>query len=354
MANLKKRNILILFSSSDIGGAERSISRMALSNKDNSISYKLSTFGNNGPWSEWVENNGGDALCYDHSIRKLFKYIYLNKPDAIYIIGFRLSVLIRIFVPIISNSRLVHGIRWNPNTNSNLDKSLRFAEKVFGFLIDGYIVNSKSAAQTLSKVTTKNIALIYNGIENLKPFSSAKSNIKKIVTVANLSRRKGYEEYLKAIEIIIKKAPESQFIFLGKDNLNGKIQQLIIDKKLEENVQYLGFQENIEDILDNAMVFVLPSLHGEGCPTSILEAFSFSLPVVAYRIDGIPELVTNDIDGLLYDVGKVNDLAEGILSLLSDTEKSKKMGEMGLKKVKRNFLLSDMLEKHNNYFLGLK
>ena len=354
MENYKKINILVLFSSSDIGGAERSLSRMVLSNNDDSISYQLSTFGRNGPWSEWIEHNGRSTICYDKSFWKLLKYIYLSRPDAIYIIGFRLSFLLRMIVPLISRIRLVHGIRWNPNSNSYLDRCLRFTEQVFGFLIDGYIVNSESSAETLSKLTRKNIALIYNGIETSKHSGNDKSIKKNIVTIANLSARKGHEEYFKAIEIILKKVPDSQFFFLGKDNLNGKIQRLIIDKKLEKNVQYLGFQENIEDILDNAMVFVLPSLHGEGCPTSILEAFSFSLPVVAYRIDGIPELVTDDIDGLLYDVGKVNDLAEGIINLLSDPEKSKKMGEMGLKKVKRNFLLSNMLEKHNNYFLGLK
>ena len=354
MTNFKKINILVLFSSSDIGGAERSLSRMVLSNNNDLICYQLSTFGANGSWSEWVESNGRATICYDKSIWKLLKYIFLNKPYAIYIIGFRLSVLLRMTVPLISNTRLVHGVRWNPNSNSYLDKSLRFVEKIFGFLLDGYIVNSESAAHTLSKLKRKNISLIYNGIDNIKRSNLNKSNKKYIVTVANLSPRKGYEDYLRAIEIIIKKVPDTQFLFLGKDNLNGRIQQLILDKKLEKSIHYMGFQEKIEDFLDDSVLFVLPSLYGEGCPTSILEAFSFSLPVVAYQIDGIPELVTNGVDGLLYDVGNIDELAEGIISLLSDTEKLKEMGELGYKKVKDNFLLSDMLKKHNDYFLGLE
>ena len=46
--------VLLLFSSADIGGAERSLSRMALSNSNDSVLYQLSTFGNYGAWSQWV------------------------------------------------------------------------------------------------------------------------------------------------------------------------------------------------------------------------------------------------------------------------------------------------------------
>ena len=115
----------------------------------------------------------------------------------------------------------------------------------------------------------------------------------------------------------------------------------------------MGFQENLNPILESGTIFVLPSLYGEGCPTSILEAFNFSLPVVAYQIDGIPELVSHGLDGLLFDVGDFNAMSEGIINLLLDPEKTKKMGISGHQKVKNNFLLDDMIAKHNDYFLRL-
>ena len=352
--SIKKIKVLILFSSAGIGGAERSLSRMALSNNDDSISYQLSTFGSHGVWSEWVSSTGGTFTCFDKRVWKLLKYIYIEKPDAIYIIGFRIAFLLRMIVPLISKSLLVQGVRWNPDSNTMLDKTFRFVERLSSFLLDGYIVNSNSARQSLNKLVNKNVVLIYNGIADIQQAKLKKSNNKNIITVANLSARKGYEDYLKAIAIVVDKVPESRFLFLGKDNLNGKIQQLIIDNNLEDSVQYLGFQEKIDDLLEDSAVFVLPSLYGEGCPTSILEAFSFSLPVVAYQIDGIPELVTHGVDGLLFDAGNVNALADGIISLLLDPEKSIKMGTSGRQKVKDYFLLNDMVKKHNDYFLGLK
>ena len=256
--------------------------------------------------------------------------------------------------PFFSKSLLVQGVRWNPNSQSMLDKVFRVLERLFGFLLDGYIVNSDSARQSLKKLKKKNTTLIYNGISVTQQINLTKTINKNVVTVANLSNRKGYEDYLKAIVIVVNKIPESQFLFLGKDNLDGKIQQLIIDNNIENSVQYLGFQEKIDEFLENSAVFVLPSLYGEGCPTSILEAFSFSLPVIAYKIDGIPELVTHDVDGLLFDVGDINALAGGIINLLLDSDKATKMGGLGYQKIKDYFLLDDMVKKHNDYFLGLK
>ena len=354
MANFQKINILLLFSSSDIGGAERSLSRMALFSKDNTISYQLATFSTNGAWSKWILSKAGNPICFNHSFWKLVKYVSTEKPDIIYIIGFRLSVLLRIVKVFFPKMHLVQGVRWDPSSNVMLDKTFRFVERLFGFLLDGYIVNSNSTKQSLNKLVNNNIVLIYNGVANIPQVNLKKSNNKNIITVANLSSRKGYEDYLSAIAIIVKKVPESRFLFLGNDNLNGKIQQLIIDNNLESSVKYLGFQEKIDQLLENSAVFVLPSLYGEGCPTSILEAFSFSLPVVAYQIDGIPELVTHGVDGLLFDAGNVNALADGIISLLLDPEKSIKMGISGRQKVKDYFLLNDMVKKHNDYFLGLK
>ena len=354
MANFKKVGILLLFSSSDIGGAERSLSRMALSNNNDSISYQLSTFGTNGAWSEWILSITGTPICFNHSVWKLIKYVHTEKPDIVYIIGFRISVLLRLIKVFLPKVRLVQGVRWNPGSNDMLDKTFRFVERLFGFLLDGYIVNSNSARQSLNKLVNKNVVLIYNGIANIQQANLKKSNNKNIITVANLSTRKGYEDYLRAIAIVIKKVPESRFLFLGKDNLNGKIQKIIIGKSLESNVQYLGFQENVESFLSRSAIFVLPSKYGEGCPTSILEAFSFKLPVIAYRIDGIPELVSHNDDGILIDVGDSDAFAKAIEDLLLNPVKAAEMGAKGYKKVKEIFLLDNMVNKHNEYFLRLK
>ena len=176
---------------------------------------------------------------------------------------------------------------------------------------------------------------------------------KYVITLANLSKRKGHKEYINVILEIVKKIPDAQFIFLGNDNLNGEIQKLIKDIGLSSNINYLGFHEDIQPFLNQSKVFVLPSLYGEGCPTSVLESFSCSVPVIAFRIDGIPELVSHNIDGILVKAGDDIGLGKAIEDLLLNPIKAEVMGRKGYIKVKEQFLLSSMLDKHNSYFLKL-
>ena len=347
----KSIKVLLLFSGSVIGGAERSLTRMAFSNSNNLVSYQLATFGSFGEWNKWAESLV--IKPFNYKIWSLFRYILINKPDVIYIIGFRLSVYLRLFCLIFTKCKLVQGVRWHPNSNSMLDRVFRFVEKLFSFLLDGYIVNSNSAEKVLSSIANNKVKLIYNGI-SYPSNRVSKSDNNNVITIANLSERKGHKEYLKVISDVVKSVPNSQFLFLGYDNLDGEIQKLIIEKNLEPNVQYLGFQENVENFLTKSTIFVLPSKYGEGCPTSILEAFSFKLPVIAYRINGIPELVSHNDDGILIDLGDSDSFAKAIEDLLLNPIKAAEMGAKGYQKVKEKFTLDNMTKKHNEYFLRLK
>ena len=347
-------SILLLFSSSDIGGAERSLTRMATINKNPSVSYHIATFGAEGSLSKWIKDMSIECHCFNYQTLSLIKYIYMNKPDVIYVIGFRLSIFLRFFCKIFLKNLIFQGVRWNPSSQSKLDKVFRFFENHFSFLLDGYIVNSKAAAKTIRSVTRKKVEVIYNGISVLPKNEFNQTKNKYVITAATLSPRKGHKEYIRVISNIVEQFPNSQFLFLGNDNLNGEIQKLIESADLSRNVKYLGFMVNVEEFLDQSIIFVLPSLYGEGCPTSILEAFSYKLPVVAYDIDGIPELVTHNVDGILANFNETDSLENAIKELLLNPTKAKKMGEKGYDKVHKKFLFNNMLDKHNSFFLGFK
>jgi len=340
------RKILILFSSSDIGGAEISISRMAINNNNKDYEYKFATFGCKGDLSQWLEQREQKILVFNHNIFLLLKYFFKNRNDIVYVFGLRLSILLRFFKIIHPNYFLIHGVRWNPSTNNKLDKIFRFVEKFLNFLIDGYIVNSDATRQTLKNLKLKNVALIYNGIKN----KTQQKNGQKILTIANLNERKGYINYLRVIKKIIKKVPNSQFIFIGRDYMNGKVQSTIGDLGLENNISYLGYQKDLQRFFDESSIFVLPSKYGEGCPTSILEALSNSIPVVAYKIDGIPEILRDGIDGYLCDNDDDFCFEKKILSLITDNKIRIKMGHNGSQNIKQNFSLDIATNEHNRYF----
>ena len=264
-----------------------------------------------------------------------------------------LSIYLRILRPFFFKCKLVQGVRWNPNSDSSLDTFFRIFERLFSSLLDGYIVNSKAAKKNLRSLKISNVELIYNGIScsTNKIFNAKRTNI---ITVANLSHRKGHKDYLQIISKVIENFPSSKFLFLGRDNLNGAIQKLIVDNNLSKNVSYLGFAENIDKYLAQSSFFVLPSKYGEGCPTSILEAFSYKLPVIAYNVDGIPELITNNKDGFIIELDDSISFGKAIEEFLRNPNKAKEMGGNGFQKVKDLFMIDKMLNDHNEYFLRFK
>jgi len=340
--------VLLIFSSSDIGGAEKSLSKIVASNNDKDIEYVVSTFGGSGAFTEFALKIGLSIEKMSYSYLKLFLYLYRIKPSVVYVIGFRISLVLRFMKFFLPFRYLIQGVRWNPNSSTKLDKVFRFFESNFGSLIDGYIVNSKTTLNTMRSIQNKNIRLIYNGIVSKK--NKKHSREKVVLTIANIRERKGYIEYLEAVKIVLDSIPDAKFLFLGKDYLDGKLHQKIRAEKLENNIDILGYKGNVDKYFASSSVFALPSIHGEGCPTSILEAFTNHTPVVAFDIDGVSELVKNNKDGFIVEVKNYKEFASKIISLLNNSEMSIRMGDLGSKKVQLLFSLDKAIDEHNKFF----
>jgi glycosyltransferase involved in cell wall biosynthesis len=77
-------------------------------------------------------------------------------------------------------------------------------------------------------------------------------------------------------------------------------------------IEWRGFRRDVHDELDRMDLFVLPSLFGEGLPMVVLEAMAAGVPVVATRVEGVPEAVRDGVDGLLTTPGDARDLAAKI------------------------------------------
>jgi len=347
-------NVLILFSSSQLGGAEKSLSRMAFLSKN--LNYYLGTLDVDGPWCDWVRGNSCSPLVYGNYnflslINKLYQDIKQLPIDVVYVCGLRASFLIRLLLLFNPKVKLIHGVRWNPNSNSLLDRSFRVVETLFSWMVDGWIVNSKVTKDTLvsrCNISNNNVYVIYNGVNlpsDIKPYSERPM---EILTVANLNKRKGYINYLENISKIVSLTSniKLKFIFIGRDDMNGAVQKKIVDLDLSEYVSYEGFQSNVDRYYNRAKLFVLPSLWGEGCPTVILEALSYSIPVLAYNIDGIPELINNNSDGLLMDIEGDREFNE-IVNLLNNNDSLSAMGKLGRTKIECKFTIESCTNNHN-------
>ena len=350
---------IIVFSSSELGGTERSLTRLALASPPGV--YQLATLDGEGPWCDWVRSQGQKPLVLGYRNRgqhgrlglgafvSLVRHVRSEGLQIIYICGLRASLWLRLLKPFMPGITLVHGIRTNPDSNSALDRIFRVSERWLNRLIDLYITNSQIAATTLVErcgVSAEKIQVIYNGLAemptNALPLTERPVNV---LTVANLKPGKGYLEYFLAIESVLQEIPDVYFTFVGRDEMNGKVQLAIRERNLSERVSYVGFQEDVSSWMKVARLLVVPSLK-EGCPTVVLEAMSHGLPIVAYNLDGLPELVRNGQDGLLVPAADTKCLAMAIIKLLKEIELSNEMSTSSLARIEEEFLINTCVMKH--------
>jgi len=357
---MKKNKVLVIFSSSNIGGTERSISRMALFD-NSSIEFQLSSFGVSGPWSDWVIKKKHNPILFGErddflkgtllgSFLSLYFFLKKNNFNAIYIFGAKVSFFLKLMKFFFPNMVLIHGVRWNPNQNNLLDTIFSIIENYSKSLIDGWIVNAKATKKTLihrSFIKASKISVIYNGIEfNQIPKKSLNKKKVKILSVANIALRKGYLEYLNVVSKVIKKVPNVKFDIVGRDDMNGRLHNEARKRKLDNFINFIGYSDDVPHWYNKADIFAFPSLWGEGCPTSIMEAMSHKLPVIAYKIDGISEVLTSKSEGFIIGLGNESGFARKLILLISNHKIRKEMGLNGFKKAKKEFKLNNCYKDH--------
>ncbi len=162
--------------------------------------------------------------------------------------------------------------------------------------------------------------------------------------VAHLADHKGHKYLIRATEILKAKAPQIRVIIVGEGPLRMELDNLVKQTHVEDIVFFLGFREDVPQILASLDLFVLSS-YLEGMGSSILDAMASRLPVVATRTGGIPEVVVNGETGLLVPPKSPTALAKAILRIYGDKELGRRLGQKGYEVVHQKFSAEAMAAK---------
>jgi glycosyltransferase involved in cell wall biosynthesis len=106
---------------------------------------------------------------------------------------------------------------------------------------------------------------------------------------------------------------------------------------LAEAIDWTGFTNDVPRELSRIDLFVLPSLFGEGLPMVVLEAMAVGLPVIASRVEGVPEAVRHRETGLLVDAGSVSQLAGAIEELIQGGVDYRELSSAALRRQREHF-----------------
>lgn len=189
------------------------------------------------------------------------------------------------------------------------------------------------------------IEVIYNSVDEEKfVFSNPVDNKNlEMIFIASLERRKGIFDLLFSINELVKSGHMIALKIVGDGYLKNEVINYIEMNNLN-TVDLLGFREDIKDLISKADILVLPS-YDEGLPLSILEALSSGRPVIATRIAGIPEVVSDENNGFLFNPGDTKELTHCILKFNDDKNKIRLMGHEGRKVIENKFCQSVWLNK---------
>ena len=179
---------------------------------------------------------------------------------------------------------------------------------------------------------TQTIVIPSIGVDINKFTFTTRSNAKvfSFIMIARMIKSKGVYEYCEVARRIKKK-----YYYLG---LEGEIRLNDIDSYIKnKDIEYLGFTDNVNEVLKTMDVLVLPSYYREGIPMSILEAESSGCAIVTTNSIGCKETVVNGLNGFLVKKKDVNDLFEKIEILINNPSLVTSMGIESRKLVEEKF-----------------
>ncbi len=171
------------------------------------------------------------------------------------------------------------------------------------------------------------------------------------IYLGRLSEEKGVLTLLDAMKLV----PSGQLVIIGTGPLEEEIKSKISSSNIS-NVKLVGFQtgESLKQYIEHSMFSILPSEWYENGPISLIENFACGKPVIGADIGGIPEHISDGVDGLIFRSGNHVDLAEKINILLAGKNNLFHMGAEGRLKVERVFNPRTHLEQIMTIYASLR
>ena len=175
------------------------------------------------------------------------------------------------------------------------------------------------------------VATIYNGID-LPSVNKAQKEY-DFICVARFSKQKNHTLLLEAFNEFVKKHKEAKLLLVGEGELQEECKKYVIDNGLGQNVVFYGASDNAVELMNKSRFFILSSLY-EGNPISILEAMAIGLPIIAPSVGGIPDVVSNGENGLLFDKSNMEQLITCMEKIYIDHELCEKIRLNNIEKSK--------------------
>jgi len=152
-----------------------------------------------------------------------------------------------------------------------------------------------------------------------------------VLTVANFRPEKGYDVLLDAARLLLDRGVPIRVVAVGGGPIEEEVRARHRALHLGHHVQLLGQRDDVLRLMAGSDAFVLAS-HQEGLPVSLMEATSMGMPIVATSVGGVPQVVTDGVEGLIVPPGDPQRLADAVQRLVTDPELRERLGRASRQK----------------------
>jgi glycosyltransferase involved in cell wall biosynthesis len=234
-----------------------------------------------------------------------------------------------------------------------LERSSRLQLRALAVGVDRYIAVSRAVADELVERfgwPAAKVQVGYNAAQverfggapptGLREELGGSAERPLVLTPARLDEQKGHPVLLRAAAEL----PGVDFVLAGEGPERAALEALASELGISDRVNFLGYRDDIPQLLAACDVFALPSLY-EGSSLAVLEAMAAGRPVVSSAIGGTDELIDDGTDGLLVAPGDTDGLAAALRRLLDDAELRKTFAQRAHARVERDFTPTAMTRR---------
>lgn len=320
-----------------IGGAEIMVENLSIELNKREIDLKIiSLYSHNSAITERLEKNNVQIIYLNKKLGvdwkiavRLYRLMMEFKPDVVHTHLYAASygIAASIFAKVPVKIHTIHNV-----ATKEFKKINRIINRIF-YHYYGVIPVSISPLikQTVQKeynLAENSVAMIYNGIDLKRCLPKENYAFNKdridIIHVGSFKEQKNHVGLLRSFKMVYDQYPNANLILIGSGELEEQVENCIKNLELGENVELLGLRADVYSFLNAADIFVFPSLW-EGMPISLIEAMATGLPILATRVGGIPDMIENNISGLIVDV-KDDDVSRALIQLIENRTLREQLG----------------------------
>jgi len=226
-------------------------------------------------------------------------------------------------------------------------RNVRLNRYLLRRVVTQIIANSLEVKKTIlannsQMVPEKKISVIYNGVSknwhqrDNPPLYLAKDQEIVLGSAGRFSEEKGHLNLISLMKVLGESSFRFKLLIAGK----GKLQEILHEKAREEGVEdqveFLGFVEDMTTFYNSIDIFLLPSRY-EGFSNVVLEAMVSAKPVVSFDVGSVNEVIDHGKTGLVGKSNSVDEMSRLILDLAADKSRREEMGNKARERIETSF-----------------